>query len=514
MTEDTTTTQTVGQEVVYGDDSRLDYYESSDEALQRLTRESIAAMVSADAIVYQGDGTVLMRSNTLGQSRGLCDDEAFYDHPTAASCSGTLIDDDLILTAGHCVQSGCSSNRWVFNYYYETEGNLAQRLEEDVYECDEVVALSVPGRQGGADYGIVRLDRPVTNNHVPAAFSLEQWPVADGDSLHMIGFGSGIPAKLDSGGVVLGENRGADQNDFRGSVDAFGGNSGSGVFDADLNVVGILVAGEQDYEYSSGCARVALLPESGGGMGGEQITYAILAVADLCSDGYPSERLCGIESECGDGICSLGEDFQTCPADCEENGGGGETNPDGWVCDPNFFDAGDGCDCTCGTYDPDCDDPNQRLFNCRGGQFCNDAGVCEDERAGEPEPEPEPGSVPSEWDCDDAFYGAGDGCDCDCGAFDLDCDDPDQQIFNCGPGEFCDDRGMCFDPQDPTTPVDPIDPTPVDSIEPGTAEGDFFGDIIELGDGSGDGCASAAGRVNPFGFGLFALGLIGIRRRR
>ena len=505
---DDSETRTASQEVVYGDDSRLDYYEAGNEALQALTRESIAAMVNEGAVVYQGDGTVRLRSNTLGDSWNLCSGELFSDHPTAASCSGTLIDDDLLLTAGHCVQSGCSSNRWVFNYYYESEGNLAQRLEEDVYECDEVVALSVPGRGGGADYGIVRLDRAVSNGHVPALFNMEQWPVENGDALHMVGFGSGIPAKIDSGGVVLGDNRGGSQDAFRGSVDAFGGNSGSGVFDADLNVVGILVAGEQDYVQDGGCNRVATLPEGGGGMGGEQITYAILAVADLCESGYPSERLCGITGECGDGVCSLGEDFQTCPEDCEENGGGVE--PGDWSCDPAFYDAGDGCDCNCGTFDPDCDDPSQRLFNCRPGQVCSDEGICTDDRPGEPGPEP---SIPASWECDGEFYDADDGCDCDCGAYDLDCDDPSQQIFNCGPGEICGDQGLCIDPSDPVEPVDPTDPDPVDPIDPVTGDGDYFGDVIPFGSGSPDGCSSSRSRAPGAAFGFALLGLALVRRR-
>ena len=496
-------TRTANQEVVYGDDSRLDYYQSDNEDLRTLTQQSIAAMVNEDTIVYEGDGTILLRSNTLGNSWGLCSGELFYDHPTAASCSGTLIDDDLLLTAGHCVQGGCSSNRWVFNYYYESEGNLAQRLEEDVYACDEVVALSVPGRGGGADYGIVRLDRPVSNGHVPAAFNMEQWPVSDGDALHMIGFGSGIPAKIDSGGVVLSDGRGGSQNAFRGSVDAFGGNSGSGVFDEDLNVVGILVAGEQDYVRDGSCTRVATLPESGGGMGGEQITYAILAVADLCASGYPSERLCGIAGECGDGVCSLGEDFQTCPEDCEENGGGVE--PGDWVCDPAFYDAGDGCDCNCGTFDPDCDDPSQRLFNCRPGQMCSDEGVCVDDRPGEPESEPE--GVPASWECDEEFYDAGDGCDCDCGAYDLDCDDPTQQIFNCGPGEICGDQGLCVDPNDPT---DPNDPDPVDPVDDGFGS---FGDIVPYDSASPSGCSTSPRSLPGVAFGFSLLGLALLRRR-
>lgn len=34
---------------------------------------------------------------------------------------------------------------------------------------------------------------------------------------------------------------------------------------------------------------------------------------------------------------------------CAEGGGGGD-----WTCSPSYYGAGDGCDCGCGTTDPDC----------------------------------------------------------------------------------------------------------------------------------------------------------------
>ena len=90
------------------------------------------------------------------------------------------------------------------------------------------------------------------------------------------------------------------------------------MFDEDNLLVGILVRGDQDYDFAGGCVVVNELPETGGRQGGEAITYAFRAVEDLCADGYPSERLCNIEVECGDDVCSLGESFETCPEDCDE----------------------------------------------------------------------------------------------------------------------------------------------------------------------------------------------------
>lgn len=47
-----------------------------------------------------------------------------------------------------------------------------------------------------------------------------------------------------------------------------------------------------------------------------------------------------------------------------------------WTCDPSYYDVGDGCDCDCGAWDPDCNDPWQEVYNCEDGETCVDPGVC------------------------------------------------------------------------------------------------------------------------------------------
>lgn len=277
----------VAAPVVYGDDDRSDWFAHPDEALRALTEASIVALIRPRNLDESDPGDVRITSRLLGPSRDLCEDERFYDQPRAANCSGTLVDSDLVLTAGHCVDDldDCRNYRFVFDYLYEAEGALRTIVAaEDVYRCAELV---VRRDSGGVDYAIVRLDRPVHESHAPAPVRAGGGPMAAGDEVTVIGFGSGIPAKIDDGGAVL-DPRARRLDYFVATTDTFGGNSGSGVFDSDtLELVGVLVRGETDYveDDDAGCTRVNVLPADGGEDGGEDIVYAANAVEAYCASG-------------------------------------------------------------------------------------------------------------------------------------------------------------------------------------------------------------------------------------
>lgn len=110
---------------------------------------------------------------------------------------------------------------------------------------------------------------------------------------------------------------------------------------------------------------------------------------------------------------------QTCGATAECEG-----VPTDWTCADDQFDggAGNGCDCACGTPDPDCDlMPAETVEGCAAGDTCS-GGVC----------------LPAGWACSPAYYGADDGCDCGCGAPDPDC--ADATLASC---EYCNNDGSC-----------------------------------------------------------------------
>lgn len=315
--------------VVYGEDDRLDFHESQSELWRDLVKHSIVALVPEDRIDEGDPENIVLGGELLGPSFGLCDDQRFFEQQRAATCSGTLIEEDLVLTAGHCVDnlSQCRERRFVFNYYEQEPGVLAPVTADEVYRCDSIAARI---NNNLVDYAVIKLDRPVSQDKRPAPVRRRDDALARGEEVTLIGFPSGIPAKIASGGFVVTPR--ADTLDyFEASVDAFGGNSGSGVFDNQGQLVGILVRGEQDYTSRNGCSVVNVLGnQRSEEEGAEDITYAARAVEALCSMDWPSESLCGGDER---ELCFLCESDSQCRDDWKC--GAHEESPEVLFCTPN-----------------------------------------------------------------------------------------------------------------------------------------------------------------------------------
>lgn len=308
---------TTDQPVVYGTDDRRDVYDFADQTYAARANEISAAMIDTADISGPANAKQIA-AGTLQNSFGVCPDERFATQPTAAGCSATLIAQDLVLTAGHCISdSSCNGTSYVFNWSMTNATTLHTITSDDVYACADVLVDQV----AEADFAIVKLDRPVVGR-TPAVVRTTATALTVGENLIVQGYPSTIPLKIDDGGAVR-DGRAATLDYFVANLDTFGGNSGSGVFLDDGTLVGILVRGEQDYVQDGNCYRVNVCPNDG--CGGEESTYAFNAINALC-DVAPTPGLC----ECGDGNCDAGggETTATCPLDCGTDCGDGACNGD------------------------------------------------------------------------------------------------------------------------------------------------------------------------------------------
>lgn len=288
--------------VVYGTDDRLEVYEEPNPELQQIARESIVALIQTFRVTRLPSGNYGIRALTLQEERGLCDDERFVNQPVAASCSGTLIDDDLVLTAGHCISAErpCGSFNYVFNFFLDGPDLLAPIRDEDVYSCKRVLLeRDAPTDAVTPDFVVIQLDRPVEGNHAPVELRPAAVPLAKGDPLRMIGFGSGLPAKIDSGARVA-DPPTPDRDYFIANLDAFEGHSGSSVYDSSNRLSGILLGGRvPDYVTApdENCARVNVFDDS---QAGEVAHDIATIVRDLCDQGWDRDNACEVAACQGD----------------------------------------------------------------------------------------------------------------------------------------------------------------------------------------------------------------------
>lgn len=299
----------VSSQVVYGRDDRVEPAAALPE-WAAIGAQSTLALIPGRRLARDAAG-VQVKALSLQQTVGVCPDDPFIDEPTASECSAVLIDDDLVLTAGHCFPADDDCDRFAYVFDYASGPNGVTIPEASVFGCRALIRPPVTSEQSSPpDFAIVQLDRATGRTPVALAAALP----AVGGRLVALGYPSGLPLKVDSGGVVL-RTSFPDARQFTATIDAFQGNSGGPIFDADYGLVGILVAGAPtDYETHGGCQRprrVEPTPD-----GGERILTQSAVLDALCGMQYPSARLCGATERCGDGSCSPAEADADCAADC------------------------------------------------------------------------------------------------------------------------------------------------------------------------------------------------------
>jgi V8-like Glu-specific endopeptidase len=242
---------TVSIKIVHGDDNRVQALNHSNQDVQEVSK-SILAQIPNQTINARGE----LDSKTLGESFNLCPGEKFENELSAAVCTGFLVDDDLVMTAGHCIrsESDCASFKWVFDYH--SESNSIE--PENIYSCDSIVARREDSLTG-VDFAVIKLNKKV-NNRKALKFRLTGI-VPSETEIYILGHPSGLPMKYADDASV---KNNISRVFFTSNLDTFGGNSGSPVFNKDTGVVeGILVRGDDDYVDSGSCRVVNTVAQDG-----------------------------------------------------------------------------------------------------------------------------------------------------------------------------------------------------------------------------------------------------------
>ncbi len=273
--------------VVYGEDNRVFVEDTTNELFKKLAHSTAVQIKSNKIKSLDDDGQFYsINPEKLKDSFiNACEDESYSDVVNAGNCSGFLVGEDLLVTAGHCVrsESACHDGVWAFNYESSVLGDGHVLPAADVYKCKEIVNQSL-SHVSKNDFALIRLDRKVKGREALKVRTSGR--VSIGTELVVIGHPSGLPKIVADGAQVR-----DDQNDFffKANLDTFGGNSGSAVFNAETGVVeGILVRGERDYylDQEAGCNRVYKCEDDG--CRGEDVTR-ITVIPELAPGMTPVE---------------------------------------------------------------------------------------------------------------------------------------------------------------------------------------------------------------------------------
>ena len=253
--------------VIYGQDDRMDIYESSDNMMKDIAL-STAVQIMNRNLVETSPGLYAVKSETLAES-GMCKSERFSNQMAAGNCSGFLVAGDKLVTAGHCVsnESECGEHYWVFDFSNKDREETSFNFNKSqVYRCSKIIERKKESGSN-ADYAVLKLERVVVGR-TPLKYRTQGKP-ADDAVLTVIGHPTGLPTKITAAADM---RNNSNPIYFVTNADTYGGNSGSAVVDSRTGIVeGILVRGDQDYTRGDeGCLTSVYRPQNEGR--GEDVT--------------------------------------------------------------------------------------------------------------------------------------------------------------------------------------------------------------------------------------------------
>ncbi|MEA3307104.1 MAG: serine protease, partial [Elusimicrobiota bacterium] len=247
--------------------------------------DSVVSLWNSYDVTLEGDSYKLDTSN-FGDTVGLCPEERFREQKMGAFCSGTLVGEDMIMTAGHCItdEDECADTKFVFGFAIkDSEKGAPDTISKgEVYSCKNIVKRYLGDEPGegndndlGADYALIKLDRKV-KGHSPLPVSRSVKTITEGTKLFVIGHPVGLPVKLAGGASVRTADK--EKGFFVANLDTYGGNSGSAVFNKKTNLIeGILVRGETDFVNTADGCRISNVETNTGGRGEDVTKVSVLA---------------------------------------------------------------------------------------------------------------------------------------------------------------------------------------------------------------------------------------------
>lgn len=228
--------------VIYNTDTRQEILSESPAEIMHFIQKRTLAVVHSANLFTQPTGQILIMPKHYGRAFKLCENERFYNQPSLARCTASIIGKNLILTAGHCIsEDNCRFTRFIADFVLEADGSNPIRTSADkIFSCKNII---YENDSPELDMAIVQIDRDFSES--PLMLAEQQLTTLD--EILAVGFPSGLPMKSSG----LGPIRKVSSNKINAELETYGGNSGSPIFKKNSSLVeGILVAGEDDFVLS------------------------------------------------------------------------------------------------------------------------------------------------------------------------------------------------------------------------------------------------------------------------
>lgn len=232
--------KTLDSKVIYNTDTRVEINAESPAELMQFIKQRTLAITHNANLFYQPEGKVIIMPRHYGRAFKLCADERFFEQPSLANCSASVIGKDLVLTAGHCIsENNCRYMKFISDFTMLDDGkNPVHTKLENIYACKKVVYENDDPK---ADIAIIQIDR----EFVHSPLKLAEQALTTQDEILAVGFPSGLPMKSSG----LGPVRTVSPTMIVAELETYGGNSGSPIFKKNSDLIeGVLVAGETDFE--------------------------------------------------------------------------------------------------------------------------------------------------------------------------------------------------------------------------------------------------------------------------
>ncbi len=239
-------------EVIYGEDNRKEIFELDKPDLAEHVAQATGLILKRSDLPQSSSlPSFKLKTKTFLEEKNLCSNERFSSQPVAGHCTGFLISENLLATAGHCIRNEiqCNNTAIIFNFTKKLYDPETKQVDRDqLFFCKRIVAHDLDNKSL-SDFAIIELDRKASLR-TPLTLNSDQ-PLTIEDELLVFGHPSGLPLKVMDGITVRDAQP---ELTFKINSDTFGGSSGSPVINTvTQQVEGMIIRGERDFKLLGSC---------------------------------------------------------------------------------------------------------------------------------------------------------------------------------------------------------------------------------------------------------------------